>query len=182
MQTQKGVDRRFQSSRVYSCTEKRFLLKFGQRKAGNGALSKDGSPLARPTLQGCKCLPSQHTAAAGAECGACASGSECWAQSYPRGSSPHPAPSLGPAGQPGTLSSALPAPRWLRRCHELRRNLQAESPVDSPLVQASLADGAPRCKFPHHKLEFDVIYSKTHLPKYRTSVPSWSRLGEEGKI
>lgn len=78
--------------------------------------------------------------AAGAESGACAAGrARRGPGPYPRGSSPRPRPSPGRPGQAGTSSSALPAPRWLRRCHELRRHLQAGSPVAGAPAQAPLA-------------------------------------------
>lgn len=153
---QKGVDKRVQSSQVRPLTQKRGFAQVWPEAGWKRSIGHGRSPPARPALQGCGC-PHRALRAAGAECGACAGRAECGTQSLPAPPSPLPAPSLGPARPPGTLSSALSAPRWPRRCQELRRSLQAQSPVDSPRVKASLAVAEPfKRKCPLPKPEFQA--------------------------
>lgn len=99
---------------------------------------------------------------------------------YPRGSLPHPAPSLGPASHPGTWSFTLPAPRWLRRCRELRRlSRQNQSPVASPLVKASFAAGASQRPLPKLQSQVRIQQNATYLNAVRLFLTGEDELKKE---
>lgn len=103
---------------LFSGTATRFLLKCSQRKAGNGAFSKDEPPLARPALRGCK-SPQQAAFAAGLSAEPAPAGQSEGHSPHPRGVTP--TPSTKPrASQLGTWTSTLPEPRWFRRCQGLQ--------------------------------------------------------------
>lgn len=120
-----------------SSTEKRFC---SNSAGGRLEMEREArmNPLARARLQGCECPRRAPVRRRGLEPSLRRrSGRGAGHGPHPWGSSPFPAPSPGrPVYRapcpPRTLSSVLPAPRWLRRCHELRTNLQAESPVARP--------------------------------------------------